>query len=63
MSRLRRLWLPALPLGFLALVLVAPVWRLLVEGLGGAGLDGAEPVRWLDVWQDDTIRTRRIRSA
>jgi thiamine transport system permease protein len=52
--------LPALPLGFLALVLVAPVVRLLVEGLAPGASDGAEPVRWLDVWQDDFLRWRVI---
>lgn len=59
MSRLNTRWLlPALPLVFLALLLVAPVVRLLVEGLGTGGLPDAEPVRWLDVWQDDFLRWR-----
>ncbi|WP_310567449.1 iron ABC transporter permease [Hydrogenophaga sp.] len=53
-----RYLLPALPLVFLAMVLVAPVLRLLAEGLApGAALD-AEPLRWLDVWQDDFLRWR-----
>ena len=61
MHGLRSRWLlPALPLGFLALVLVAPVWRLLIEGLGAGGLEGAEPVRWLDVWQDHFLRWRIV---
>jgi len=64
MPRLNTRWLlPALPLIFLLLLLVAPVLRLLVEGLGGAGgLPGAEAVRWWDawfgVWQDDFLRWR-----
>lgn len=49
--------LPALPLVFLAVVLVAPVLRLLAEGLAPGAAD-AEPLRWLDVWQDDHLRWR-----
>lgn len=48
--------LPALPLLFLAVVLVAPVLRLLAEGL--APTADAEPLRWLEVWQDDHLRGR-----
>ena len=44
--------LPALPLGFVLLVLAAPVARLLGEGLGGA------EVAWGAVWQDDFLRHR-----
>lgn len=54
----RRWLLPALPLVFLAVVLVAPVLRLLAEGLAPGAADGAEPLRWLDVWQDDYLRWR-----
>lgn len=50
--------LPALPLAFLALLLVAPVVRLLAEGLGAGEWSGGEPLRWLDVWQDDFLRWR-----
>jgi len=52
--------LPALPLAFLALLLVAPVVRLLAEGLGAAALSDGEPVRWLDVWQDEFLRWRVV---
>lgn len=48
--------LPALPLLFLAVVLVAPVLRLLTEGL--APTVDAEPLRWFAVWQDDFLRWR-----
>lgn len=48
--------LAALPVLFLAAVLVAPVLRLLAEGLVPAA--GAEPLRWLDVWEDDFLRWR-----
>lgn len=59
MSRLNTRWLlTALPLAFLALVLVAPVVRLLAEGLGAGGLPDAGPVRWLEVWQDGFLRWR-----
>jgi thiamine transport system permease protein len=49
--------LPVLPLLFLAVVLVAPVLRLLAEGLA-PGAANAEPLRWLDVWQDEFLRWR-----
>jgi thiamine transport system permease protein len=59
MVRLNLRWLlPALPLAFLALVLVAPVIRLLVEGFGTGGLGSTEPLRWLDLWRDDYLRWR-----
>jgi thiamine transport system permease protein len=59
MHGLRSRWLlPALPLAFLALLLVAPVVRLLAEGLGAGEWSGGEPLRWLDVWQDDFLRWR-----
>jgi len=48
--------LPALPLLFLAVVVVAPVLRLLGEGL--APTVDAEPLRWFEVWQDDFLRWR-----
>jgi thiamine transport system permease protein len=48
--------LAALPVLFLAAVLVAPVLRLLAEGLAPAA--GTEPLRWLDVWEDDFLRWR-----
>lgn len=48
--------LPLLPLLFLAVVLVAPVLRLLAEGL--APTTDGEPLRWLDVWQDEFLRWR-----
>ena len=47
-------WL--LPLLFLAVVLVAPVLRLLAEGLTPEVEAG--PLRWLDVWQDHFLRWR-----
>ena len=50
--------LPALPVLFLAVVLVAPVLRLLVEGLAPAAGEGAEPLRWFAVWQDGYLRGR-----
>ncbi|MFM6985945.1 MAG: ABC transporter permease [Hydrogenophaga sp.] len=53
---LRRWLLPAGPLLFLAVVLVAPVLRLLAEGL--APSVDAGPLRWLEVWQDDFLRWR-----
>lgn len=48
--------LPALPVLFLAVVLVAPVLRLLAEGLAPG--EGAEPLRWFAVWQDGYLRGR-----
>jgi thiamine transport system permease protein len=57
--RLKPRWLlSALPLAFLALVLVAPVIRLLAEGFGSGGLASTEPLRWLDLWRDDYLRWR-----
>ena len=54
MPRLPLRWmLPALPLAFLAVVLVAPVLRLLNEGLGSSG-----DVSWWALWQDDHLRWR-----
>jgi len=50
--------LPVLPLLFLAVVLAAPVLRLLAEGLAPA--QDAEPLRWLDVWQDEFLRWRVV---
>lgn len=50
--------LPAAPLVFLALVLAAPVARLLAEGLGTAGA-GQAPVWWA-LWQDEYLRWRLI---
>ena len=59
--RSRAHWLlPALPLGFLVLLLVAPVVRLLAEGLDSGGLAGAEPLGWLDVWRDGYLRGRIV---
>ena len=56
-NRLPR-WLAILPLGCLALLLVAPVLRLLAEGLGSGDLAGDAPLRWLALWQDDYLRWR-----
>lgn len=59
MPRMNARWLlPTLPLLFLALVLVAPVLRLLVEGLVPSTALDAEPLQWLAVWQDDFLRWR-----
>lgn len=52
--------LAVLPLGFLALLLVAPVLRLLAEGLGSGGFAGDTPQRWLALWEDDYLRWRVI---
>jgi thiamine transport system permease protein len=52
--------LAALPLGFLALLLVAPMLRLLVEGFGAGDLAGDAPLRWLALWQDDYLRWRVV---
>lgn len=54
-------WLLAgLPLVFLGVVLVAPVLRLLAEGLGLAGdpLITGEPASWWLPWQDAHLRWR-----
>jgi thiamine transport system permease protein len=56
MPRLPLRWmLPVLPLAFLAVALVAPVLRLLNEGLGSAG-----DVSWWALWQDDHLRWRLL---
>ena len=47
-------WLALVPLAFLALLLAAPVLRLLAEGFGDGDLGGSEPLRWLALWQRDT---------
>ncbi len=47
-------WLLVLPLAFLAVVLVAPVLRLLAEGTGSA------EVSWWAVWQDGHLRWRVV---
>ena len=60
MSRLTSRSLALLPLAFLALVLVAPVVRLLIEGFGSGELAGSEPLRWLALWQDDYLRWRVV---
>lgn len=55
-----RYLLPVLPLVFLAVVLVAPVLRLLAEGLAPEVAPDVEPLRWLAVWQDDFLRWRVV---
>lgn len=55
-----RYLLPVLPLVFLAVVLVAPVLRLLAEGLVPEVAPDVEPLRWLAVWQDDFLRWRVV---
>ena len=60
MSRLTSRSFALLPLAFLALVLVAPVVRLLIEGFGSGELAGSEPLRWLALWQDDYLRWRVV---
>lgn len=55
---MRAPWLlPALPLAFLALVLVAPVLRLLAEGLGTA-VEADADLSWWALWQDPYLRWR-----
>ncbi|MEY4979734.1 MAG: hypothetical protein RLZZ352_2004 [Pseudomonadota bacterium] len=49
--------MPALPLAFLALVLVAPVLRLLAEGLG-AGAEADAALSGWALWQDPYLRWR-----
>lgn len=53
-------WLALVPLAFLALLLAAPVLRLLAEGFGDGDLGGSEPLRWLALWQDDYLRWRVV---
>jgi thiamine transport system permease protein len=48
------------PMAFLALMLVAPVLRLLVEGLGSGDLASDAPLQWLALWQDDYLRWRVV---
>ncbi len=48
-------WLALAPLAFLALMLVAPLLRLLAEG-GAVGL----PAVWANLWQDDYLRWRIV---
>src|SRR5690606_39928821 len=40
--------------------MIAPVVRLLMEGLGAGGLPGQTPVQWLALWQDDYLRWRIV---
>jgi thiamine transport system permease protein len=49
-----------LPLAFLALMLAAPVVRLLAAGFGSGELAGSEPLQWLALWQDDYLRWRVV---
>ncbi len=51
----RAAWLGALPLAFLALVMLAPLWRLGVEARSGATL-----AMLADLWRDDYLRWRII---
>jgi thiamine transport system permease protein len=64
MPRLTARSLALLPLAFLALLLAAPVLRLLAEGFGAGDLAGGavpgEPLRWLALWQDDYLRWRVV---
>lgn len=69
MPRLTARSLALLPLAFLAVLLAAPVLRLLAEGFGGGDLAGGdfaggvvpiEPLRWLALWQDDYLRWRVV---
>jgi thiamine transport system permease protein len=52
--------LALVPLAFLAVLLVAPVVRLLVAGFGSGDLAGGEPLRWLALWQDGYLRWRVV---
>lgn len=52
--------LALLPLAFLAVLLVAPVLRLLAEGFGVGEFASGEPLRWLALWQDDYLRWRVV---
>ena len=58
--RLSARWLALVPLAFLALLLAAPVLRLLAEGFGDGDLASHEPLRWLALWQDDHLRWRVV---
>ncbi len=64
MPRLTARSLALLPLAFLAVLLAAPVLRLLAEGFGAGDLAGGavpgEPLRWLALWQDDYLRWRVV---
>lgn len=64
MPRLTARSLALLPLAFLALLLAAPVLRLLAEGFGAGDLAGqltaGEPLRWLALWQDGYLRWRVV---
>lgn len=60
MFRLSARSLAWLPLGFLVVFMIAPVVRLLMEGLGAGGLPGQTPVQWLALWQDDYLRWRIV---
>ena len=51
MQKFARLLLPALPLGFLAMVLVAPSLRLLAEG---------GPLQWWEPWTDPYLLRRLV---
>ncbi|MBU3739162.1 MAG: iron ABC transporter permease [Rhodoferax sp.] len=59
----RALWLGLLPLGLLALLVVAPLLRLLWQGWGGPGLESGTglpaPSPWA-VLQDDYLRWRLV---
>ena len=63
MPRLTSRSLALVPLAFLAVMLAAPVGRLLVEGFGSGDLGAGEPLRWLAIWQDDYLRWRVVWSA
>lgn len=63
MPRLSSRALALFPLFFLAVMLAAPVGRLLVEGLGSGGWGVAETLQWRAVWQDDYLRWRVVWSA
>jgi len=64
MPRLTARPLALLPLAFLAVLLAAPVLRLLAEGFGSGDLAGGavpgEPLRWLALWQDGYLRWRVV---
>ena len=60
MPRLTSRSLALVPLAFLAVLLVAPVVRLLVAGFGSGDLAGGEPLRWLALWRDGYLRWRVV---